>query len=251
MKRGMALLILLASFGINAETNVPLTLALNEPDQLLAQRQAAVMRLEKLLEQKKSGIKPVAEMPKVTHVTTSIQKRQPVKKLKVAKIVKSKKAQAAEIEPVKNKKLNVAVVAWGGELIDGHHFERLMSDQRMAGYMVRTISESLDKALNTKNNYTNVMSSEWTSSIIYEGDNNSQSKRACSQYQVEKLVVVAFSRYATSGAAEVILFDCKNGQKKADTFDLDTTVNERYYMEKDFSAVLKKFYKGNIRFLSS
>ena len=113
------------------------------------------------------------------------------------------------------------------------------------------MSEGLDKVLGTENHYTKVMNGDMVNAIIYEGDDNGQSKRICSQYKVDKVVVVAFSRYATSGSADIILFDCANGQKKADSFDLDTTLNERYYLEKDFNAVLKKFYKGNIGLLTS
>lgn len=262
MKRIMLLLTLFLSISVQADTNTPLIVALNEPDQLLAQRQAAVERLHKLLEQKQQGIKPTAKLPVVIRKIDPIEK--PVQETKaldkknvtvlkntqIAKVVESASIQTAKQKIAAKKKINIAVIAWGGDLIDDHHFERLMSDRRLAQYMISTMSEGLDKVLDSENNYTKVINGDKVNSIIYEGDNNGESKRACSQYNVDKVVVVAFSRYATSGAAEIILFDCTNGQKKTDSFELDTAVNERYYLEQDFRVILSKFYKSNIGLLS-
>ena len=250
MKWGMALFILSMSGFAQADTNMPLTVALNEPDKLIEQRQAAVARLQKLLEQKRQGIKPVA-----THKATAARKSiksavTPKKPVNVAKVVESSSVVAAKKKSVTRKKINVAVVAWGGALIDDHHFERQMSNRRMADFMIKTVSDNLDTVLKTNNNYTKVISGDSANSIAYEGDDNSESKRACGQYKVEKVVMVALSRVSNTGSAEVVLFDCITGGKKTAFFDLDTTINERYYLEKDLSKELKKFYQGNIGLLS-
>ena len=137
MKWGIVLLTLIASFSVYAEPDTALTLALNEPDELSAQRQSAVERLHKLLKQKSQGIKPIAELPvsvpkaKPTD-TKAAEIIIPVKKTHVAKAVDSKVLQVAKKKSLTKKKINIAVVAWGGALIDDHHFERLMSDQRLA-----------------------------------------------------------------------------------------------------------------------
>jgi len=251
MKWGTAFLTLFISAFAQADSNSPLIIALNEPGQLLEQRQAAVERVKKLLEQKRAGIKPTAEPPVVTRKTSPVakpakKKAATVKKTSITKVVE---APAVKTKPVFEKK-KIAVVVWGGSLIDDHHFERVMSDQRMAQHMARTVSGSLDKALGTSNDYTNIISRDKANSIVFENDSNGESKNACAQYRVDKVVVVAFSRSSINGQADVVLFDCKNALKKAKFFDLDTTVNERYYLEKDLNKALEKLYKNNIGLLS-
>jgi len=244
-------LFLLASSVTHADSKAPLVIALNEPDQLVQQRQSAVERLKKLIEQKRAGIKPTAELPVVKRKVNPVAK--PAKK-KVTEIKKTTVAKIVESPAVKTKpkreKLKVAIIAWGGSLIDDHHFERVMSDRRMGEQMVRTISTGLDKSLDINNDYTNVISRDKANDIVFENDSYNESKNACSQYQVDKVVVVAFSRSSINGQADVVLFDCKHGHKKADFFDLDTTANERYYLEKDLNKALEKFYKVNIGLLS-
>ena len=251
MKWGTAFFTLFISVFVQADNNSPLIIALNEPGQLLEQRQAAVERLKKLLEQKRAGIKPTAEMLVSTPRATTIKPvAVPAKKIKIAKAVDSDTLVKAKNKVVEKKKQKVAVIAWAGALIDDHHFERLMSDQRMAQYMIKTISNNLDSVLATKNHYTHVASKGLSNSIVFDGDDNNASKRACGQYQVDKLVVVEFSRLATSGSADVTLFDCANAIRISNSFDLDTSIEDKYYLEKDFIRVLNKLYKGHVDFLS-
>jgi len=250
MTRLITIIILFTPFFTSADEGMPLVVALNEPDKLLEQRQAAVERLNKLLEQKRLGITPTAVLPVATQ-TPVVKPVEKIQKQQVAKAVSSETVQAIKKAEVAKKKLNVAVLAWGGALIDDHHFEREMSNYQMAEQMIKTVSENLDKVLKLENSYTKVINKDMAEAIVSEDGNDIKTKNICNHYKVDNVIAVRFSRYAINGSADVTLFNCANGLKKAQFFDLDTAFNDKYYLEKDFSKVLEKFYTTNIGLLST
>lgn len=163
----------------------------------------------------------------------------------------NKDALAANSKPAAGKSMSIAVVAWPGNLIDDAHFEKVMSDEQLATHIANTVSDSLEKVLSNNNTYIKLVSRSKAHSIVYEGDSHEESKRLCSAYQADKIVVTVFSRVTFKGEAEIHLFDCATARKKVELTGLSTTYGEGYYLEFNLQKVLRQFYEENIDLLQA
>lgn len=147
------------------------------------------------------------------------------------------------------KELSIAVVTSSGNLIDDHHFERVMSDQQLASYMADTVEQSLQGVLPVNTTYTKVVDRNRTRAIVYEGRHLEESKRVCTLYGADKVVATMFSRTGFVGSAEIHLYDCAKGRKKIELVSLNTHYGEKYYLERDFEKALSRFYEDNLELL--
>ena len=150
-----------------------------------------------------------------------------------------------------DKKLSVAVVVWGGALIDNHHFDRQMSNQKMGEHMVVTISESIDRALQGSHNFIPIIDREKTNAITFEGDNFAVNKAICAEHKVDKTITVKFVRTSNNGEADVYLYDCAKENRKTELFSLTTSVDEAYYLEYSLQKALRGFYEDYFEVLSA
>lgn len=149
------------------------------------------------------------------------------------------------------KSLSVAVITWPGNLIDDHHFERVMSDEQLARSMADTVADNFENVLNNNNKYIKIVDRNTTRSILYEGDDHEDSKRVCAEYKVDKVIVTGFSRSTFNGSAEVHIYDCIGGHKKVELADIKVTRGEAYYLEANLGKLLRRFYEENIGILQA
>ena len=205
-----------------------------EQQRLAEQREVEEARLKDLLNKQKEALEHQQALDKSQQ--------------QVAKV--NRDALPATDSVINVKKLSVATVVWGGTLIDNHHFDRQMSDQAMGEGMVDTVSSSLNKVLKNKNNFTRVIDREKTNSIMFEGDDNDESRQICTQHKVDKVIAVKFIRSSFNGSAEIHLYDCVAGDKSYELADLTTTRNERFYLEVSLRKALRSFYTENLEMLS-
>jgi hypothetical protein len=171
--------------------------------------------------------------------------KQQLTKEKAAVQVASVKQPVGLDTPGPDKSVSIAVFTSPGNLIDDHHFERLVSDEQLGRYMADTIESSLEKVLTTDNKYTKIVDRDKTRAIVYEGDDYAESKHVCTEYKVDKVVATAFSRESFTGAAEIHFYDCANSRKKVELVELTTTLGEKYYLELDLKKTLFRFYDEN------
>ena len=152
-------------------------------------------------------------------------------------------------ESITGKSISIAAITWPGNLMDDHHFERIMTNKKMSEYMLDTVSKSIDKVLKRSNNYIRLISKDEINSIVFEGDDYDESKRVCAEHKVDKVTIVKFTRSTHTGSAEVHLYDCASGDKEVALIDLSTTRGEVYHLETSLYKALRDFYTENLEIL--
>jgi len=205
-----------------------------EQEQLAKQRKEEEQRLQVLLEKQKRALEQQQALAKSQQQVAMVNTN-----------------TLPENKPMRStKSMTVAVLTWPGNLQDDHHFERYMTDKKLADHMGGTVADSLDRVLKSKNNYINISERGRTNSIVYEGDDNDESKQVCTQQKADKVIAIKFVRVTNTGSAEIHLYDCVNEDKVVELVDLTTTRNEAYHLETSLNKTLRSLYSENLEMLA-
>jgi len=244
MKWAITLFTLFMTSVVYADSNTPKIIALNEPDQLFEQRQAAVERLKKLLEQKRAGIKPTSEAPvpvKKPSITNQVVEgkskpvpntrkleavAQPPKDVKLTKVVKSNEIVKAKQAALQKKKIVVA--AWGDNLsnsVNGDNTSIPSYSRKFASVMKNVVNSSKTGTV------VRVLSWQTAKQVNFSTDDVGLSRRLCSGNQADILLFGILEAGEAGGARRhpdttFMKFDCSLGKMEYFTTSMDQHIND-------------------------